>query len=89
MYRLFLLADTWEDIKDEHGRCLIIGEYHFSTKENVGFVASNKVKDVLAASAVNYKKKFQKGIISSWEGYNDNHVNLTISLHSIRISEIV
>ena len=37
----------------------------------------------LFTSAVNYKKKFQKGIISSWEGYNDNHVSLTISLHSI------
>ncbi len=44
----------------------------------------------LFTSAVNYKKKFQKGIIiSSWEGYNDNHVSLTISLHSIGISEIV
>jgi len=43
----------------------------------------------LFTSAVNYKKKFQKGIISSREGYNDNHVSLTIFLHSIRISEIV
>jgi len=43
----------------------------------------------LFSSVVNYKKKFQKGIISSWEGYNDNHVSLTISLHSIGISEIV
>ena len=43
----------------------------------------------LFTSAVNYKKKFQNGIISSWEGYNDNHVSLTISFHSIRISEIV
>ena len=43
----------------------------------------------LLSSAVNYKKKFQKGIISSLEGYNDNHVSLTISLHSICICEIV
>jgi len=28
---------------------LIIGEYHFSTKETVGFVASNEARDVLAA----------------------------------------
>jgi len=40
----------------------------------------------LFSFAVNCKKKFQKGIISSWEGYNNNHVSLTISLHSIRIS---
>jgi len=43
----------------------------------------------LFSSAVNYKNKFQKGIISSWEGYNDNHVSLTITFHSIRISKIV
>ncbi len=29
----------------------------------------------LFSSAVTYKKKFQKGIISSSEGYNDNHVS--------------
>jgi hypothetical protein len=29
----------------------------------------------LFSSAVTYKKKFQKGIISSWEGYNNNHVS--------------
>jgi hypothetical protein len=34
----------------------------------------------LFSSAVMYKKKFQKGIISSWEGYNDDHVSVTISL---------
>ena len=43
----------------------------------------------LFSSAVTYKKKFQKGIISSWEGYNNNHVSPTIYLQSIRISEIV
>ena len=43
----------------------------------------------LFSSAVTYKKKFQKGIISSWEGYNSNHVSLTIYMQSIFISEIV
>jgi hypothetical protein len=38
---------------------------------------------------VNYEKKFQTGIISSWEGYNENHMSLSMSLHSICISEIV
>ena len=41
----------------------------------------------LFSSAVNYKNKFQKGIISSWEGYND--MSLTITFHSILISKIV
>ena len=43
----------------------------------------------LFTTAVNYNKKFQTGIISSWEGYNENHMSLSMSLHSIRISEIV
>jgi len=34
---------------------LIIGEYHFSTKENVGFVASNEARDVLAALELSTK----------------------------------
>ena len=43
----------------------------------------------LFSSTVTYKMKFQKGIISSWEGYNNNHVSLTIVMQSIRIFEIV
>lgn len=43
----------------------------------------------LFTTAVNYNKKFQTGIISSWEGYNENHMSLSMSLHSICISEIV
>ena len=43
----------------------------------------------LFTTAVNYNKKFKTGIISSWEGYNDNHVSVSFILHSIVISEIV
>ncbi len=43
----------------------------------------------LFSSAVTYKKKFQKGIISSWEGYKDNHVSLTIFMQLICICEFV
>ncbi len=43
----------------------------------------------LFSSAVTYKKKFQKGIISSWEGYNNNHVNITIYVQSICMYEIL
>jgi hypothetical protein len=32
----------------------------------------------LFSTAVAYKKKFKKGIISSWEGYNDNYVSISI-----------
>ena len=30
----------------------------------------------LFTTAVNYNKKFKTGIISSWEGYSDNHVSI-------------
>ena len=43
----------------------------------------------LFTTAVNYKKKFKNGIISSWEGYSDNNVSLFNSCHSFRIDGIV
>jgi hypothetical protein len=43
----------------------------------------------LFSSAVTYKKKFQKGIISSWEGYKDNYVSLSIVMQSLLIIEFV
>ena len=45
----------WEDIKDENGRHLIIGEYNFTMKEIEGFVASNEARDVLAAMELSTK----------------------------------
>ena len=35
----------------------------------------------LFSTAVNYSVKFKKGIISSWESYNDNNVSLINSCH--------
>jgi hypothetical protein len=43
----------------------------------------------LFSSAETYKKKFQKGIISSWEGYKDNYVSLSIVMQSLLIIEFV
>ncbi len=43
----------------------------------------------LFSSAVTYKKKIQKGIISSWEGYKDNYVSLSILMQSLLIIEFV
>jgi hypothetical protein len=39
----------------------------------------------LFTTAVNYSGKFKKGIISSWEGYNENNVSLINSCHSFHI----
>ena len=43
----------------------------------------------LLSSAITYKKKFEKGIISSWEGYKDNFVSLSIVMQSFLIIEFV
>jgi hypothetical protein len=49
-FRLLLnLGDNWQDIKDEHGRCLVIGEFHFTKRQVEGFTASNECRDVFAA----------------------------------------
>jgi len=53
----------WEDIKDEHGRRLIIGEYHFSTKETVGFVDSKEARDVLAALELSTKLSLEESTV--------------------------
>jgi hypothetical protein len=42
-FRTFLkLGDNWQDVKDEYGRHLDIGEFHFTRKEVEGFTASNE-----------------------------------------------
>jgi hypothetical protein len=43
----------------------------------------------LFSSAVTYKKKFEKGIIFSLEGYKDNFVSLSIVMQSFLIIEFV
>jgi hypothetical protein len=52
---LLNLGDNWQDIKDEHGRCLVIGEFRFSKREVEGFTASNKCRDVFAAMELSGK----------------------------------
>ena len=49
-FRLLLnLGDNWQDIKDKHGRRLVIGEFHFTKRQVEGFTASNECRDVFAA----------------------------------------
>ena len=43
----------------------------------------------LFTSAVAYMKKFKKGIISSWEGYKDNNVIISILMQLNLIYEFV
>ena len=68
------LGDNWETIKDEHGCCLIIGQYHFTQKENEGFTAFNKCRDVFAAMELTTKLLL--------EGYSvhDSHSKINNSL---------
>ncbi len=48
-------GDKWQDIKDEHGRHLVIGKFHFTKREVEGFTASNECQDVLAAMELSGK----------------------------------
>jgi len=41
------------------------------------------------STAVTYNKKFKQGIISSWEGYNDNYVSISMFFYLYRKFEIV
>jgi hypothetical protein len=48
-------GDNWQDIKDEHGRHLVIGEFHFTKREVEGFTASNECRDVFTAMELSGK----------------------------------
>jgi hypothetical protein len=52
---LLNLGDNWQDIKDKHGCCLVIGEFHFAKREVEGFSASNECRDVFAAMELSGK----------------------------------
>ena len=52
---LLNLGDNWQDVKDAHGRRLLIGEFHFTRKEVEGFTASNECRDVFAAMELSGK----------------------------------
>ena len=70
---LLLLADKWEDIKDENCRRLIIGQYCFSKKEHQGFVDSNKARDVLAAIELSTKLLLEeRNVHNSHSRLNDS-----------------
>ncbi len=52
---LLNFGDNWQDVKDAHERCLVIGEFHFTRKEVEGFTASNECWDVFAAMELSGK----------------------------------
>ena len=52
---LLNLGDNWQDIKDKHGRRLVIGEFNFAKREVEGFTASNECCDVFAAMELSGK----------------------------------
>jgi hypothetical protein len=52
---LLNLGDNWQDVKDAHGGCLIIDEFHFARKEVEGFTASNECRYVFAAMELSVK----------------------------------
>ena len=49
------LGNNWQDIKDKHGPCLVIGEFHFTKRETEGFTASNECRGVFAAMELSAK----------------------------------
>ena len=59
------LGDDWEDVKDEHGRRLIIGQFHFSRKATEGFTVSNECRDVFAAMELSGKLLVEDYIVHS------------------------
>ena len=71
------LSYNWEDIKDEHGLGLIIGQFHFTKRENEGFTASNKCRDVLAAIELSTKLLLEEStVLDSHSKINDSLMKL-------------
>jgi hypothetical protein len=60
---LLNLSDNWQDIKDEHGRRLVIGEFHFTRREVEGFTASNECRDVFPAMELSGKLLLEEHIL--------------------------
>jgi hypothetical protein len=52
---LLNVGDNWQDIKDEHGCRLVIGENHFTKREVEEFTVSNECRDVFAAMELSGK----------------------------------
>jgi len=68
------LGDAWEDVKDEHGRRLIIGQFHFSRKVTEGFTSSNECRDVFAAMELSGKLLVEDYIV------HDTYSNVSDSM---------
>jgi hypothetical protein len=73
-FRLILNSgDNWQDIKDEHGCRLVIGEFHFTKREVDGFTASNECRDVLAAMEISGKLLLEEhGVHDSYSQISDS-----------------
>ena len=74
---LLILGDNWQDIKDEHGRHLVIGEFSFNKKRSEGFTASNKCRDVLAAMELSGK------LLLEHYSVHDSYSNISDSLMKV------
>jgi hypothetical protein len=68
------LGDNWKDIKDKHGRHLVIGEFHVTKRENEGFTASNECRDVFAAMELSAKLLLEEYSV------HNSHSKITDSL---------
>ena len=68
------LGDDWEDVKDEHGRRLIIGAFQFTRKVNEGFTATYECRDVFAAMELSGKLLVEDYIV------HDTYSNVSDSM---------
>jgi hypothetical protein len=74
---LLTLGDNWQDIKDKHGRCLDIGEFHFTKREVEGFTASNECRDVFAAMELSGKLLLEENSVhDSYSQISDSLMKL-------------
>ena len=73
----FLLADSWVDIKDQHGHPLLIGVHHFTKKKGTGFVGANDAREVLAALELSTKLFLEESSVP------DSHSRLDDSLMTL------
>jgi hypothetical protein len=70
-------GDNWQDIKNEHGRCLVIGEFHFTRREVKGFTVSNECRDVLAAMELSGKLLLEEhSVHDSYSQISDSLIKL-------------
>ena len=77
------LGDNWQDIKDEHGRRLVIDEIHFTKREVEGFTASNECRDVFAAMELSAKLLLEEhGVHDSYSKISDSLMKLIKNISS-------